>query len=413
MQRIVRRAHGVEDATLQLVQDHAAELLRFARRFSHCADDAHDAYQRTLEILVRRLRSEPPRDTLPWVRTVLRHEALAVRRERERHVTRGEVELERFEDRDVGDPADRVVAHERLSQVAEALQRLKPQEVTALVLRAEGLTYHEICDRTGWTYTKTNRSVTEGRRALLDRLGAIESGAECSRWLPLLSKLADGEATAAELVELRPHLRTCSACRATLRELHAAPGQVAALVPVALLPLTAASGGGLLDHVGVALHGLAERATLLAARVQGGLEAVPAAKVAAVAASTAALAGGGAAIQQVAEQQRPPQRATAIDALAPTTRPRSLLSIVTPIRPAPAASTTRRARRPAPAREFGSQPSEPSEFTPRAAPTAEFAATPPRASSPVSPATVAAAPPAAPPAFTPPSAPPASEFGRP
>ncbi|MGB2710946.1 MAG: RNA polymerase sigma factor, partial [Conexibacter sp.] len=193
------RGQQAEERALRLVQDHAASLLRFARRFSLCADDAQDAYQRGAEILVRRMRTEPPQEPLSWLRTVIRHEALAVRAERERIVGRDEVDLDRHEAHDLVDPADRAAGFERLGHVAEALGRLKPQEVTALVLRAEGLSYKEICARQGWTYTKCNRAVTEGRRALLDRLGAIESGAECERWLPLLSALADGEASGHEL----------------------------------------------------------------------------------------------------------------------------------------------------------------------------------------------------------------------
>src|ERR1044071_1651917 len=97
------REHA-EDATLRFVQAHAGELLRFARRFSHCADDAHDAYQRALEILVRRMRTAPPAQLLPWLRTVIRHEALAVRSEREQLVGHVELDLDRQEDRARLDP---------------------------------------------------------------------------------------------------------------------------------------------------------------------------------------------------------------------------------------------------------------------------------------------------------------------
>jgi RNA polymerase sigma factor (sigma-70 family) len=393
-----RRAHGAEEATLQLVQAHAAELLRFARRFSHCADDAHDAYQRTLEILVRRMREEPPAHPLAWLRTVLRREALAVRRERERLVGRVELDLDRCQGRELDDPAERVVGHERLRHAAEALRRLKPQEVTALMLRAEGLSYHEISARTGWTYTRTNRAITEGRRALIARLGAIESGAECARWLPLLSALADGEATAAELVELRPHLRACPACRATLRECHAAPGRVAALVPAALVPLAAGSDGSVVGHVELALHGVVERMTLLAARVQGAFEALPAGKVAAVAASTAVLAGGGAALQQVPRQPSgssgPVARVADAAPGAPSTGQLGLTTSTAPFpHTAPATSPAHRSRRStASQREFASQSSTPSEFSRPAAPAAEFASVAPQASAAATPTPAPARP---------------------
>jgi len=365
------RQEGAEDATLRLVQQHAAELLRFAQRFSYCSDDAHDAYQRSIEILVRRMRTDPPVRPLQWLRTVVRHEALAVRSEREQLLGRVELDLDRHEDRVLPDPAERVVRHERVRQTAEALRRLKPQEVTALVLRAEGLSYAEIASRMQWTYTKVNRCVTEGRRALLERLGAIESGAECARWLPRLSALADGEAAAEDVAELRPHLRACPACRATLRELHAAPAHVALLVPPAAVGLAGhAAGGGVAAHAEAGLHALLDRVTLLAARLQGAFEALPGAKLAAVAASTAAIAGGGVALEHATSASSAPVAtrssvAAAADAgrLTTTTFPSWVRSAM-----------ARRAQRPAAASrgEFAREASAPSEFPPRAAPRAEF-----------------------------------------
>ena len=59
-------------------------LRRQARRFSLCADDADDALQRALEILLRKAPTTDPRELIRWTQTVVKHEALAVRRERER-----------------------------------------------------------------------------------------------------------------------------------------------------------------------------------------------------------------------------------------------------------------------------------------------------------------------------------------
>jgi RNA polymerase sigma factor (sigma-70 family) len=401
-----RGGAGSEEAVMRLVQEHAAELLRFARRFSHCADDAHDAYQRSLEILVRRMRTDPPSQPLPWLKTVLRHEALAVRTQRSKLVDRVEVDFDRHEGDPQEDPAERAVANEHLRQTAEALKRLKPQEVTALVLRAEGLSYKEICDRTGWTYTRCNRAVTEGRRALLERLGAIKSGAECARWLPLLSLLADGEATAAQLAELRLHLRGCPACRATLRTFHAAPAKVAVLVPPILVPLaaSAASGGSLLGHVELALHAFGERVTRAALRVQGAVEAMPGAKLAAVAASSAALAGGGAALDRVDRAtDAPPAHAAA----APVTSTSATVPLTTLAASFPQSARPRREAPRARRSEFApptaaASASEP-EFASRDPPPAEFRAEPPEA------AVVAAAPAPVPTAPTPPPA----EFAAP
>lgn len=297
-----RRGRDVEERVFALVREHAYELLRFARRYSLCEDDAQDAYQRALEILVRQLRrGTPPQNTLSWLRTVVRHEASQVRQERERQMSREQHDVEEQRNERADDPAERAERFERLAHTAEALRRLKPQEVTALVLRAEGLSYQEICERTRWSFTRTNRCVTEGRRALVARLRAIESGEECERWLPLLSMLADGEASARELAELRPHLRSCASCRATLRGFHEAPGQVGALVPAALLPAAVgADPGGALRHAETMMHWLLERATVSAMRMQGAIDALPGTKIAAVAASTVAVAGSGAAIERAA-----------------------------------------------------------------------------------------------------------------
>ena len=51
-----------------------------------------------------------------------------------------------------------------------------PGASRALVLKAEGYSYREIMDITGWTYTKVNRCMAEGRKAFLENFGRIEAG---------------------------------------------------------------------------------------------------------------------------------------------------------------------------------------------------------------------------------------------
>ena len=153
---------------------------------------------------------------------MVKHEAFALRRHRERHapVTDDGEPSER------GSPADathdQASRYELLRQGAEALGQLKPQEVRALRLRAEGYTYAEICQITGWTYTKVNRCLTEGRRGLTIRLAGIEGGIECARLAPMLAALADGDAGADKVAQLQPHMKSCLSCRARLRSLRAA-----------------------------------------------------------------------------------------------------------------------------------------------------------------------------------------------
>ena len=68
-------------------------------------------------------------------------------------------------------PHERLEDGERVARAARLLARLKPQERRALALQAAGCSYAEIQAITGWTYTKVNRCLAEGR-ARLRQLGA-------------------------------------------------------------------------------------------------------------------------------------------------------------------------------------------------------------------------------------------------
>src|SRR3954447_2843469 len=235
-----------DDLVVETITRHAAALLRTARRHSLCLDDAHDAYQRALEIFVRRAASLRRETVVSWLHTVVKHEAMAVREARAGLVSSEEVDLDAQACTREPAPDDRVVAFDRTARAAEALGRLKPQEVTALWLKAQGLSYREIAERQSWTYTKVNRCLTEGRKAFLARYAGIESGEECRRWAPVVSALVDGEVTAHQRRDVRVHLRNCAACRSTMRELRAAGPSLAGVLPV---PLAAAGAGAGIDRV--------------------------------------------------------------------------------------------------------------------------------------------------------------------
>jgi RNA polymerase sigma factor (sigma-70 family) len=269
------------------VERHAGQIMATARRYAATAEDAEDAYQRGLEIMLTKAPSTAEDQLVPWLKTVVKHEAFALRRQRDRHTPTGD-EGDAPE-QPGGPPApEQAELLERLQMGAEALRRLKPQEVRALTLRAEGHSYDEIARICGWTYTKVNRCLSEGRRAFLKRVDSIEAGDECDRLAPHLSALADGEATAEDMKALRPHLRTCLSCRARLREFRAAPARVAALMPPAALVASSDLGSPL-------RAGFESLAASLGDRVHQTAEMVTGSKVAVVAASAAIVAGGGAA----------------------------------------------------------------------------------------------------------------------
>src|SRR6185436_19434743 len=118
--------------------------------------------------------------------------------------------------------------------------------------------YDEIGERYGWSYTKVNRAITEGRRRFLAAFEGIESGEECERFAPIVEALATGSATAAQVLSIRPHLRHCTACRAAVRDLHLSRARRASLFwPGFLL---AASGSTNAEEERL-LHVLAESGT--------------------------------------------------------------------------------------------------------------------------------------------------------
>ncbi len=377
------RGGWVDSGKLALLERFGSEMRSTARRYSPTAHDAEDAYQRAVEILL----THDPRGTddelCRWLRTVVKHEALAIRRQRQRVVPAGEPTRVPDSSAAHPEPHERAEQLEKLQLGAQAIARLKPQEVRCLVLRAEGYSYKEICAETGWTYTKVNRCLAEGRRAFLERIAGIESGAECERLAPHLSALADGEATAADLTALRPHLKGCLDCRARLREYRAAPSRVAALVAPAGVAAGGGDGGPLRGVIESVIGAVQERAAAIGERAHQATELAAGGKVAAVAASAAALAGGGAATvehlsERTADTQPSAQVRPAKEEVAPPAPdrepPRSTApdSSAEPPSPAPGASKPE----PAPA----PPPSPANEFAPEAA----AAATPaPKAPVPV------------------------------
>jgi RNA polymerase sigma factor (sigma-70 family) len=301
------RRGAAEDLILRTIAAHADSLLRTARRHSICADDAQDAYQRALEIFMGHAQRLDPARAAGWLHVVVKREAQAIRRSRHKLLLSNAVDLDEHEAEGLPTPDERLLSFDMVNRSAEALKRLKPHELRALWLRAQGHSYSDIGAITGWSYTKVNRCLTEGRRSFLERYEGIESGEECRRWLPVLSAMVDGEATPEQVVELRPHLRNCPGCRATLKALQDSSKPLAAVLPVALQVVDPGTGDFVSNllmrlYEGIA-GGLHERAVNSFTKTQAVVEAAAAGKVAAVAASAAAVAGGGyASVERMIER---------------------------------------------------------------------------------------------------------------
>jgi RNA polymerase sigma factor (sigma-70 family) len=160
---------------VELLDAHGRSLQRIARRYSLCPDDADDALQRAAEILLTKAPPLEPERLIAWMVVVTKHEALAVRRSRDRALG-----IAPRADAAIADPLDalpselpgpreRAERAEHLREARRALASLKANERLAIVLQAEGFSYAEICELCGWTYTKVNRCLAEGRAALRAR----------------------------------------------------------------------------------------------------------------------------------------------------------------------------------------------------------------------------------------------------
>lgn len=246
-------------AAVEMIARYEAALRRTARRYSFDAEDAEDAYQRALEIALTKAPTTDLRELIRWTQTVTKHEALAVRRSREKMLgyqpsREGELQDPIALLPASGDgPAAQVERRESIARSREALQTLKPAELRALGLLAEGYSYVEIGEITGYSQTKINRLLAEGRARFRSVIARSEDGRRCRELQPLLSAFCDGETNAREAAAVREHLRACAHCRATMRTYRAAPRLAAGLVPV--LP----ASRSLLDRAGDFFNSLGSR----------------------------------------------------------------------------------------------------------------------------------------------------------
>lgn len=156
-------------AAAELIDRHGAAFWRTARRASICSDDAEDALQRAALILLTKAPDRPTTRLAAWMHVVTRREALAVRRERER-ILGGE--LSDHAAAPGACPAERFESRAQSLERMRLLGRLKTDERRALVLKGRGYSYAEISAITGWTHTKVNRCLAEGR-SRLRQIGAL------------------------------------------------------------------------------------------------------------------------------------------------------------------------------------------------------------------------------------------------
>ncbi|MBI5309843.1 MAG: sigma-70 family RNA polymerase sigma factor [Actinobacteria bacterium] len=309
----------LNEVATELVLTHGAMILRDALKYSATADDADDAYQRALEILLTKAPSADPAELIPWLRTVVRNEALDIARSRKRTASDPIESLEDEVESDSATPDELLVRGERTSTGAEALEHLTHDQVHCLLAYAQGHSYGEISELTGFTARKVTRCVTDGRRAFTSHFSAIESGSECERLEPVLQRMADGDSYAH--MEARAHLRNCAGCRATLRAYREAPTRIAVLFPLPLVASAASPVGeslpNVFDQFGAVWTSANDRVGAQVAAIQHWIEVGTAKKLGAIAATAAVLTAGGVAAEHSGVLERTPEKSAVESASAP------------------------------------------------------------------------------------------------
>lgn len=173
-QRESRRSRA-EALASRIYAERRAQLLRIAERNSLNPDDAEEALQEAFIAFIRAYDPDGGAHPVAWLTLVLkrecwqrtRHERLDRRMGQEADLANGELgsALELIPDPTNG-PQQSALLGEHVAEVRAQLAELKPQERRALSLLALGYSYAEIGEITGWTYTKINRCIAEGRARL-------------------------------------------------------------------------------------------------------------------------------------------------------------------------------------------------------------------------------------------------------
>ena len=163
---------------VELIAHSEPELRRQAARHATISSDAEEALQSAYALFLERY--EGPAEPLPWLLTTVKREAWRIARHAYRHREVGISAVPRADGKGVidlsdafpdpqGDTAELSERSELHRTRRQLIEKLKPDERTALLLLGLGCSYLEIAELRGWTRTKVNRCIAEGREALRAR----------------------------------------------------------------------------------------------------------------------------------------------------------------------------------------------------------------------------------------------------
>jgi RNA polymerase sigma factor (sigma-70 family) len=162
----------------ELYPDKYRYLLNIARRNAASEADAEEATQDAFEFFLADYDPAGGAPPLAWLSLVVKRRCWRLRDNA--HLDRRVAALPDSTHEEPSGLIERQVPDalpipERVAERDEARRRLhglKPDQRTAIGMVAAGCSYQEVAGIRGWTYTKVNRSVYEGRRALSEEIAA-------------------------------------------------------------------------------------------------------------------------------------------------------------------------------------------------------------------------------------------------
>lgn len=167
-----KQSPQVRELAIALYREKRPYLLSIARHNASGEADAEEALQEAFVSFIRRFDPQGGAPPLAWLTLTLKRQCWRQRREAYLDRYAGQEAEPGGEERGfvLASIPSPITGLDELALKRESarlrLARLKPDERTALILRAAGFSYREIGERRGWSYTKVNRCVNEGRAAL-------------------------------------------------------------------------------------------------------------------------------------------------------------------------------------------------------------------------------------------------------
>lgn len=177
-----RRRARTQALAADIYHAHRRRLLAIATRNCPTIDDAEEALHDSFAIFIDRFDPDTDAPPLAWLTLTLKRRCWACYRHQQlsRQVTTSDPRRGPAPPRSTEDRASAPALPDEVAEIADAVSQmrrhlaaLKPAERKALSLLALGYSYTEIAEITGWTYTKVNRCITEGRRAIRNRQTAL------------------------------------------------------------------------------------------------------------------------------------------------------------------------------------------------------------------------------------------------